>query len=109
MTSTEALEQLIAKRRKKIDDIVKKAKRAIRLCENKRKAELKVRGVQAQKDKRAQLAKLKELVPQGYILLGVEVPQELFFTIQDPKKQLTPNEIKAITLYPNLDKVLQKA
>jgi hypothetical protein len=39
----------------------------------------------------------------------VEVPQELLFTIRDPEKQPTPDEIKAITLHPDLDESLQRA
>jgi hypothetical protein len=109
LTGIEALEMLISKRRKEADEAVRKATRAISTCENKRKAELKARGVQARKDKKARIARLKRLAPGGIIPLGVEIPPGIYYPIRDPEKQPTPDEIKTLTLHPDLDQALLNA
>jgi hypothetical protein len=62
--------------------------------------------VQARKDKRARLAKLKELAPEGLIPLGVEIPEVLYYPIRDPKKNPLLDETEALTLHPDLDEAL---
>ena len=107
LTATEALEKLVSKRRQEADDALKKAKRAIQLFENKRKTELKARGIQARKDEKTRKAKLMEIAPQGNN--GI-IPSPVFFCpIRDPEKQPLPEEIEALTAHPDLDQVLLQA
>ena len=94
---------LISKRYKEANKAVKKAKRAIQIFENKRKRELKVQGIQVHKDKKAQIARLREIAPQEFIPLEVEIPPEIFYPIRDPKKEPFPSKVKALMIYPNLD------
>jgi hypothetical protein len=100
---------LISKRRREADDTLKKAKRAIQLLENKRKGELKVRGIQARKDEKARIARLRDIAPQGLIPLGVQVPPELYYPIRDPEKQPLSDEVEALTIHPDLDQALLQA
>ena len=96
LTGTEALNMLVSKRCKEADEVLKRAKRAIQVYENKRKGELKAQGIQAQRDKKARLARLKEIAPQGFIPLGIQVPPKLLCPIRDPEKQPLPNEVQAL-------------
>jgi hypothetical protein len=43
------------------------------------------------------------------IPLGVQVPSELYYPIRDPEKQPLPDEVKALTIHPDLDQALLQA
>jgi hypothetical protein len=37
------------------------------------------------------------------MIVGVQVPPELLYPIRDPEKQSLPDELEALTMYPDLD------
>ena len=106
LTGIEALERLISKRRKEANETLKRVKQAIQVIKNKRKGELKARGIQARKDEKVRIARLRGITLQELIIVEVQVPPELLHPIRDPEKQPLPNKLEALTMHPDLDQAL---
>ena len=71
LTTQATLQKIKDKRRTAAEDQLKKAKRAIRIVENKAKKTLKDRGIKARKDEKARLTMIKENA------LGRELPTSI--------------------------------
>jgi hypothetical protein len=107
LTAYDALERIKTKRRKEADGVLRKAKRAIELAENKTKKALKDRGIQARKDERARLATIKQ-----QHILRIELPASIWDPIIDPTVNLTSVKKEPLranqSLYDNLEPAQQE-
>ena len=107
LTAIEALDTILRKRKEEANNGLKKAQRAVTIDQNRRKNELHIAGVQARKDERLRLIKLRA-IGEG-LIVGVDILPELLHPIRDPEKQPTPEDLEKLLPNPSLQEALDTA